>query len=139
MGNTINDLYLFVRLKKNDSRQNIIKGQHFRLVCEDIEGRELTYLEKLAKLETDERCVVDPEKYDKCQIPLGYAVVDCKDLEDITKEVLDKGLLFFTESSFFGDKDDQEEMKKEEKELMKYVDDMYDDLSPDTETESEED
>ncbi len=95
MENKTRDLYLYVRLKKNYSEQNIIKGQHFRLLCETVEGRELTYLEKLDKLKTDEKCVIDPEKYDKCQIPLSNAVVDCKDLEDITKEVFEKNSLFF--------------------------------------------
>ena len=137
MENKTRDLYLYVRLKKNYSEQNIIKGQHFRLLCETVEGRELTYLEKLDKLKTDEKCVIDPEKYDKFQIPLSNAVVDCKDLEDITKEVFENNSLFFTESSYFGDKDGREEMKKEEKAFLGYIKTMFPSVS-DTEVDSDD-
>lgn len=138
MENSSNQLYFFVKLKKNYSKQNIIKGQHFRLLCDHIEGEELTYAEKLALLNTEEECIIDPEKYDENHIPFSNASVDCKDLEDITKEVLEKGSLFFTDSSFFGDKDGQEEIERKEKELMDYVDDMYEDLSEDTDLEEDE-
>jgi len=141
MEQSADDLYFYVRLKKNYSKQDIIKGQHFRFVCDNfIKGDELTYQEKLALLNTDGKCIIDPEKYDKYEIPFGYAIVDCKDLEDITKEVLEKGLLFFTDSSFFGDKDGREEIQRKEDKLMKYIDDlpMFKDVSDDTDLEEDE-
>ncbi len=51
---------------------------------------------------------------------------------------MEKGHLFFTDSSFFGDKDGQEEIQREENELMKYIDDVYEDLSDDTDLEEDE-
>ena len=53
---------------------------------------------------------------------------------------MEKGLLFFTDSSFFGDKDGREEIQRKEDKLMKYIDDlpMFKDVSDDTDLEEDE-
>ena len=38
---------------------------------------------------------------------------------------MQKNSIFFTESSYFGDKDGRQEMKREEKEVMEYIDNIF--------------
>jgi hypothetical protein len=49
---------------------------------------------------------------------------------------MEKNILFFTESSYFGDKDGRQEMKRKEKEVMEYIDNMFA-LSSDSEVDSD--
>lgn len=45
-------------------------------------------------------------------MPLPYGIVECKDLENITVEVLDKKALLFSKECINGDQDGQDELKK---------------------------
>lgn len=134
---------LFVRLKKNYSGKNILKGQHFRLLCDRTSDPESTYLEKVEQLRTNENCFLDQDKYDECMLPFPCVQVKCEDLEDITEEVLSHGQLFFTESSFFGSKEGRDELQKENRERRKLIRQMANDafgsVSDSSDSDSDED
>ena len=107
---------IFVRLKKNYSNKDIIKGQHFRLLCDKTSDPESTYQEKVEQLRKNEYCMLDQDKYDQFLIPFPRVQVKGEDLQDITTEVLERGILFFTESSYFGSNEGHKELEEEKNE-----------------------
>jgi len=60
--------------------------------------------------------MLDQDKYDQFLIPFPRVQVKCEDLEDITREVLERGILFFTESSYFGSNEGHKELEEEKNE-----------------------